>query len=474
MSLAPLGPIPPLASAMEKDEDAPLAGYTNGAAYIRSRDSNFVLFPSGRLNVDAFVFPNRGAPADNITPDGGLDQRPRDTIFVRRARIELMGTLFKRFDFMLGGEYATIPILFQSATLTDVFVNANFTPWANIQFGQFDAPFTLENRTSDKYIDFMERSLTVRGLGAPSNKELGLMVHGLAPRRFLRYEIGVFNGDGQNVRNPDSHFDFIGRAYFAPLAFLQKAQTTRWLGEIWLGGSFWYGQRIEVPYPVFPITTQGSVTILTPPYGDGRLQTPNGDLLKWALEVNVPIGPFGMRFEMVRSEREGVGIFDSGEVGKRVQLGQLNRTGSAYYIQAWYWILGSPNMLPTAGQEIPTRWIGYRKGKESFPIGLYVTARYERLNLRQDEVPGQGTGLSEADRGVVGNLSVDSFAAAVNLWMTRHLRFSVNYVLNYLDGDMPFVRGDSKINVGGPLMQFTNTYYRTAQHEILFRAAIGL
>ena len=64
---------------------------------------------------------------------------------------------------------------------TDVFINIGPTPWFNFQVGQFDAPFTLENRTSDKYFDFMERSLAVRAFAVPNNKEDGIMLWGYLP-----------------------------------------------------------------------------------------------------------------------------------------------------------------------------------------------------------------------------------------------------------------------------------------------------
>ena len=98
-------------------------------------------------------------------------------------------------------------------------------------------------------------------------------------------------GDGGNVRNPDSQFDFIGRAYFAPLALMPAAAATRWLSEIWIGASVWYGRRTDVPYDHFPISTAGAVAILPPVFGGGNRFVPNGELLKWALEVNAPIGP---------------------------------------------------------------------------------------------------------------------------------------------------------------------------------------
>jgi len=474
--------VPVVDPGLERDEDAPLAGYNNGAMFLRSRDSNFVFYPNGRLNIDAFFFPNRGDVQPGVTQDGVNDQRPRDTIFIRRARAEFNGTVLKHFDYMLAGEFASIPILFQSAQVSDVFININYTPWANIQIGQFDAPFTLENRTVDKYIDFMERSITVRSFAVPMNKEIGVMVHGMAPQKYLRYELGIFNGDGGNVRNPDNHFDLMGRAYFAPLALLPRASATRWLSEIWVGGSIWYGQRVDVPYDAFPpLSSNGGVTFVPPVFGNGNRLVPNGQIFKWALEVNVPIGPIGWRFEMVRSERDGIGIYapHAADAANSVPLNRtlsanINRRGTSFYLQMWYWILGSPTILPTPGQELPQRWAGYRKGKEPFPIGLYVSARYERMFVEHDELPQEGLMLSEEQRAILGHVSVDSFGAAVNLWLTRHVRFSANYFVNYLDGNMPVIQGSVRFPPAGALMQPTYPFYRTAEHELLFRAALAL
>ena len=463
----------------ERDEDAPLAGFTNNLPFIRSRDSNFVLFPSGRLNVDGFFFLNRGEPRAGVTPDGSNDDRPRQTIFLRRARAEIMGTVLKHFDYMLAGEFAMAPTGSQSASATDVFVNINYTTWANIQIGQFDAPFTLENRTVDRFIDFMERSITVRSFGIPQNKDAGIMLAGMAPSHFVRYELGVFNGDGLDVRNPDNHFDFMGRAYFAPLALLSRAATTRWLSEIWIGGSIWYGKRVDVSYQTPVLTTQGGVTLLPSTFGGGQQLVPNGDLLKWAVELNVPIGPIGWRFELVHTDRENLGLYrpasamESMQGLNRVLLGSLNRNGTAFYAQMWYWILGSPAILPTPGQEIPLRWAGYRKGKEAWPIGLYISARYERLILHQDDTMSP-TALPDEQKVAVGSMSVDSFGVAINAWFTRHMRFSVNYLLNYLDGDLKLDDGSVRLPMPNNLGQPTLTYYRTAEHELLFRAAIGL
>ena len=143
-------------------------------------------------------------------------------------------------------------------------------------------------------------------------------------------------------------------------------------------------------------------------------------------------------------------------------------------MQFWYWILGSSGMLPTPGQEIPTRWNGFRRGKEPMPIGLYVSARYERTILHQEDAGNPALVLDDTSRVALGTMTVDSLGVALNLWWTRHLRLSANYFMNYLDGDMVLVTGATNIPTAGPLMQPTRPYYRTPEHELLFRAAIAL
>jgi hypothetical protein len=284
----------------------------------------------------------------------------------------------------------------------------------------------------------------------------------------------------------------MGRAYFAPLALMPQAAASRWLSEIWVGGSIWWGNRVDVPYDDPPLTTQGGVTLVPSQFGGAATNNlcnigcrfvPNGELLKWALELNVPLGALGFRFELVHDDHEGLGVYratDGTTVEKllplgRVLAGNVNRTGTSFYMQAWYWILGGPSILPTPGIETPIRWQGYRKDKEQFPLGVYVTARYERLTMHQDESDPTPS-LQDVQRAGLGTVTVDSFGMAVNVWWSRHFRFSANYLVNYLDGDMPLVQGTTRIPVPatGNLPQPTSPYYRTTEHEILFRAGIAL
>src|SRR5262249_4921514 len=153
----------------------------------------------------------------------------------RRVRPEFAGEFLHHWDFMLAGDwgapggdngkgtnqisagpppgYAGTQTTTVPAPATAAFPGDQADPPFNPEFGQFDAPFTMENRTSDKFFPFMERSLAVRVLGIPTNKEIGGMAWGETSEKLFHYEAGIFNGDGQNRLNVDNRADFMGRVF---------------------------------------------------------------------------------------------------------------------------------------------------------------------------------------------------------------------------------------------------------------------
>ncbi|MES1157869.1 MAG: hypothetical protein ABUL67_02095, partial [Haliangium ochraceum] len=57
-----------------------------------------------------------------------------------------------------------------------------------------------------------------RTLGAPRNKDVGAMVHGLVADGRFYYSAGLFDGEGPGFRNADNQADAIGRVVWAPFA----------------------------------------------------------------------------------------------------------------------------------------------------------------------------------------------------------------------------------------------------------------
>jgi hypothetical protein len=442
----PPAPPPPAVPAPEA-----LAGFSDGTAFLRSADGEFVLLPNGRLQVDGYFF-----KSDNPTPNNGF--------LLRRARAELAGWVGPWFFFSIAGDFAAgspagaNPVGQANLNATDDYVAV--APWGDLailQFGQFDAPFTLENRTSDKYFDFMERSITVRAFGAPTNKELGFMLHGLHPDKLFYYSAGVFNGDGQNFRNADTAFDFIGRAWVAPLA-LTKLDA---LKSITLGGSLWLGKKNNA-LPLPAQTTQAGFAFFKPSWSTTNAMGTavpfelhqSGNLTAWAVEVDAPFAhKAGLRWEYV-GKRQKLATNDVTKPDKQTAGGAATLKGYSTYGEAWFWVLGDDRIIGAPGLQLPPRLKKF--GTTAPRSGLMLAARVEYLNETVTEAADTAA-LMLGDK-VAGRTKVTSFELGANYWYSKRYRTTFNYVLNHFGGDAPFVQAlKSK-----------------QEHELLFRLAIAL
>jgi len=104
--------------------------------------------------------------------------------------------------------------------------------------------------------------------------------------------------------------------------------------------------------------------------------------------------------------------------------------------------------------------------------GLRVLARYEQVTFNVRGLPGiidPASGTTTADPGI-GLYKLHQFGLGVDAWGTKHVRLSVNYFLNVLDGDAVNL---SK-NFFGPSKNMDGTTSTKPEHELLFRAGINL
>lgn len=429
----------------------PLAGFTDGTAFLRSADGEFVLLPSGRLQIDGYSY-----KSDNPTPHGGF--------LIRRARAELGGWIGGWFYFNVAGDFAAgapggaNPVAQANAATTDDFVAlAPFGDKAILQVGQFDAPFTLENRTSDKYFDFMERSITVRAFGAPTNKEMGAMIHGIHPDKLFYYSAGVFNGDGQNYKNADGKFDLIGRAWVAPLALTSIDA----LHAITIGGSLWLGKR-ENALPAATQSTQGGFAFWKPSWSTTNalgVAVPyelhqNGDLTAWALELDAPIAhKYGVRAEYVHRQQD-LATNDVSKPDKQTAGGVAALKGDSVYGQAWLWLIGDDKIIGAPGLQLPGRLKKF--GTTAPRHGLMLALRLEHLSETVTEAPE--TALLMLGDKVAGKTEVTSLQAGVNYWYSKRFRATLNYGFNHFGGDAPAITGLKAKD----------------EHELSFRLGIAL
>lgn len=448
---APAAAAPPSEEGFSPTD--PLAGYTGDTAFLRSADNNFVFLPNGRLQVDGYFYKRDTA------------KMPKSTLLVRRARLELGGWIGKMFYYNIAGDFAAgapagaDPVAQSwSATTDDYVAIAPFKNTAILQVGQFDAPFTLENRTSDKYFDFMERSLTVRAFGVPSNKEVGAMVHGLLPSKVLYYSVGVFNGDGQNFKNVDNGADLIGRAWVAPFA----AAGIKDLEDAEIGGSVWLGTR-KNGLPLAKQSTQGDLKFLDPGFKQtvGTTTTPyelhqDGSLKAFAVELNVPFQhKMGARVEYVHKRQELSAMNITDPVNPLIVSGATLK-GWAMYGELYYWLVGDDTIIGAPGLQLPTR---LKKFETKAPKdGVMVAARVDHISEQID------SDAPLPSSSVLGTRRVTAAELGVNYWYSKRFRASFNYVVNFFGGDSPSMKKLTDETLAG----------HKNEHEFLFRLAVAL
>ncbi len=423
------------ASTLEREErarehDGVGAGYAGGQFAIHDERDRFYLIPSGRLQIDTYGFAGKGV-TDYQRADGtGLKANMR----LSRLRLELAGRILKHWYFWVAGEFGgTQPLdatqrTSSFATAADAFIGYDAGSWFRIQVGQFDVPFTMENVTSDKWLSFMERSLTVRGVGAPYNKDLGVMIRGETPKGHLGWALAYVGGDGQNRPSVDNRGDGIGRILFRPFAGLERSLVQRFH----LGVSGRLGRRDPsfVRYDAPRFTTPGGYEFWSPKYGSGASEThviPSNVQRAGAVEMFLPLGRLDLQAEAVFLH-EGRREAYVGSLGNPERSGTLS--GASYYVQLALWPCGEPRLPGEPGKYPDPRIVPPGSGAEP-KHALQLVIRWEQLFLDYDSVgrsydaygllPGVKVGALDA---VTTAIRVNVLQAAATYWATKHVRLT--------------------------------------------------
>lgn len=478
---------------------APLAGY-HDVFYIRSADDEFRLYVGGRLQLDWY----------NYFGPGVADTSLKSTLLLRRVRPELSGEFLRIFQWQLSGDWGATSVENRAGTnetiaakpgqtptatsarfasaqtpayragATDVFLNVRACDCFNIQIGQYNAPFTLENSTSDKYLPFMERSLAVRALGIPTNKELGAMAWGDTKGDLFHYAVGAFMGDGQNRLNVDNRFDVIGRVYVRPLAGRRDA-----LKNAQIGGSVRWGLRDPsyVGYDLPPMTTQGGFAFWSPIYKGENGFThvlPSGAQTGFAGELRIPLENVDLTGEVVYVNNHTREALEGFQATNTERLGAMK--GYSYYVQVGYWPLGNAFINGTPGTARPTH-VDLSKPVREPKWALQLLAKWEQLHVDYDSASRKG---APDPKNIDGTIKVNALSFGANLWATKHVRFSANYVLDMFPGSAPTDPSDPSHAAQSPAQRAVapaNTLPKQVNpeardtahvlHELLFRAAVA-
>ncbi|MDD6210419.1 MAG: porin [Bacteroidales bacterium] len=143
---------------------------------------------------------------------------------LRRAQIDLKGSVMKNLDYRLMLDFANNPKILDA--------NASWTPLKelNIRAGQFKVPFSLETTYARWVLESPENSQIVEQLvyysddpsGIKSNgRDIGVSLYGgffhKKGYNIIDYNVGVFNGNGSNIKDNNRKKDYIGTVMVNPI-----------------------------------------------------------------------------------------------------------------------------------------------------------------------------------------------------------------------------------------------------------------
>ena len=90
--------------------------------------------------------------------------------------------------------------------------------------GQFKAPFGLQQITSSGRLQFVDRAITDAKFNP--GRDMGVMWSGTAAARKFGYDLGVFNGSGESIRENSEALLWVTRAYYQPLGTYALSESS--------------------------------------------------------------------------------------------------------------------------------------------------------------------------------------------------------------------------------------------------------
>ncbi len=225
--------------AAKKAESAPseLTGRSKDGFTWESGDKENSISLIGRVQADYRHFNvDSGTVA---VPNGNT----ADGFDIRRAYLGVTGKLANDWTYELTTDLA-------ADTIEYAWINYKFSDAVQARIGAFKMPFSYEELTSSRLIDFQERSLSN---SLVPGKEQGLSIYG-SPMKWMSYALAVSNGNGKEGDETNAAVDgkdVIGRLAFNFAELAQIKNTILHVGAAYTEGT------IPVGAPTGTVRTEG-------------------------------------------------------------------------------------------------------------------------------------------------------------------------------------------------------------------------
>lgn len=362
--------------------------------FLQSADKNFVIKFRGYTQLDGRFY---------MGPEENESGTPPDTFIFRRIRPIVEGTLFGWADFRIMPDFAG-----SSFTVQDAYTNLRpFGTAAQLQIGQYKAPFGLERLQSATALTFVERGLPTNLV---PNRDLGFQLWGDLWNGMLTYQVAVMNGvtDGTSATSDNNDAkDILARVFAHPFV----DTTIEPLQGLGIGVATSWGRETGTPasyrtsgQQVFYSWTSGTQL------HDDRFRISPQGYWYW--------GPFGLFGEYVLSandvERTVSGVKSTG----RPDI-------DSWQIAASYVVTGENASYRGVTPREPFSVTNGTFG------AFEVAARYDELSVDQEAFDRGFANINSSAKKAQGA------TLGVNWYLNRWLKFVVNYEHTWFEGGAP-------------------------------------
>lgn len=252
------------------NDKTPLRAYWASGLWFASTNDDFKVHVGGRIQFDAFnafdvqssVIHGHGG----LTSPSGSDDAPfwDESQGFRRDRVRMEGTIYDSVDFVWEYDFATagnphvlqtVPgggagdqvllndsSVFTGTGVTDMNVTLKYIPYLqNISIGSFLVPFSFELATSDRWMDFIERSAAFDAFVPATNfanYTLGARTFGWNDSETFTYAASAsMNNFWQNAWGFSNTDDAMFTGRVTALPYYDASTNGRYMLEVGLSGN---------------------------------------------------------------------------------------------------------------------------------------------------------------------------------------------------------------------------------------------
>ncbi|PKM38515.1 MAG: hypothetical protein CVV06_00315 [Gammaproteobacteria bacterium HGW-Gammaproteobacteria-10] len=387
--------------------------YKNGFR-MQSTDGEHAMELHGRIQADYL---------DTISGD----RETKDKFNIRRAYIYMQGYLYKNWEYLFVGAFQGNPQLIWAE------INAHLWDEVQFKFGHLRFPFSVNESTSSRNIDFMARALPMQFI---PGLDRGAMLHG-HPTTGLYYAAGVVNGGlrnnvglsstGLDEDNDVDGKDFLGHISYNLAPVLGHEDNVYHVGFSYATGKQPTGPEGNSSYRLRASTETEQIRF----FEADQFGSSSVDLERIGVSTVLAHGPMRFTGEYVKNTFEG-----------RAAGNDFSRDIDAYYLSA-HWLLTGESYAKAFSKQnslsdiIPTRNFDMKGGWGAWELAF----RFSHLDA-SDFKTTNAEGAGRLRKGFANG--ADGYTVGLKWIINPQVRFLANYV--HTEFNQPITVNGATIN----------------------------